>query len=173
MVSPMRGRGNRTALVMVAGVVALGAAARVGAAPDLPPDWPGDELPLPIAVKSAADLAFKNEAERQFLIFNLMTVGKRAFEAGDYARAARKWEALLKMPGIPADVERAVRPLLDDAQQAAASGAAPVARPAVPAAPGAPAAGAPAAGAPVVVAPGTTAAVAPPVPELADVSGTV
>jgi hypothetical protein len=146
-------------------------------APDLPPDWPGDDLPLPIVVRSAADLAFKNEAERQFLIFNLMTVGKRAFEAGDYARAARKWEALLKMPHLPAEVERAVRPLLDDAQQAAASGAAPVARPAPP--PGAtPAAPAPSGTPPVpggaapATGPAASAIMAAPA-ELPSVSGTV
>jgi plastocyanin len=118
------------ALVMV---VVLAAATPVQAAPDLPPDWPGDNLPLPLQVKSAADLAFKNEVERQFLMFNLMTVGKRAFEIGDYPRAVRKWEALLKLPAVPLEIQRAVRPLLEDAQQAAATGAPPVPRPPLPA----------------------------------------
>jgi plastocyanin len=79
--------------------------------------WLGDEMPLPLSVKTPQDLSFKTEAERQFLIFNLMTTGKLAFEAGDYSRAVQKWQTLLKMPGLPSEVERVVRPLLLEAQQ--------------------------------------------------------
>ena len=139
-----------------------------GRAPgEVPLDWPGEDMPLPLEVRTAQDLAFKNEAERQYLIFNLMTGGKRAFEAGDYARAVRKWEALTKVPNLPADVERVVRPLLEDAQQAAATGAPPISRPA-PLPGAAPAAGIGAATAIL----GTPPAPAPR-PELPDVSGTV
>jgi plastocyanin len=141
------------------------------AAPELPPDWPGDDMPLPLQVRTPQDLAFKNEAERQYLIFNLMTGGKRAFEAGDYARAVRKWEALTKIPNLPLDVERVVRPLLDDAQQAAATGSPPVARsapmPATPAPTAAP-------GAPAVPSTGAGGIMnAPARPDFPDVSGTV
>ena len=60
-----------------------------------------NELPLPISVKSPADLAFKAEAERQYLIVNLMAGGRIAYESGDYARAVRDWESLLKIPNLP------------------------------------------------------------------------
>src|SRR5688500_15365660 len=139
-------------------------------APAPAPDWPGDDMPLPLQVRTPQDLAFKNEVERQYLIFNLMTGGKRAFESGDYARAVRKWEALTKVPNLPGDVERVVRPLLEDAQQAAATGAAPVGRaspvPGVAPAPGA---------APPVSAAGAILGTPPAIsrPELPDVSGTV
>jgi plastocyanin len=85
-------------------------------------NWPGDEMPLPLVVKTPEDLSFKLEVERQYAVFNLMTAGKIAYEAGDYARAARKWEALLKLPNLPAEIPRVVQPLLEDAQQAAAGG---------------------------------------------------
>ncbi len=129
-----------------------------------PANWPGDDLPLPLAVKTPEDLAFKNEVERQYAVFNLMTSGKLAYEAGDYARAARKWETLLRMPHLPADVARVVRPLLEDAQQAAASGMTSSARP-VPEIP--------------TIPPATRAATVsatpapPPRPEIGNVTGTV
>jgi plastocyanin len=94
-----------------------GLASAAAASP--PPPWLGDELPLPLSVKSAQDLAFKNEAERQYLIFNLMAAGKLALDGQDYGLAVRKWEALLKVPGLPEEIERAVRPLLAEAQRAA------------------------------------------------------
>ena len=82
------------------------------------PPWQGDEMPLPLAVKTPQDLTFKTEAERQFLIFNLMVSGKLALESGDYNRAVQKWQTLLRMPDLPAEVEKAVRPLLLEAQRA-------------------------------------------------------
>ena len=81
------------------------------------PGWPTREMPLPISVRSPQDLVFKTEAERQYLIFNLMASGRVAYEAGDFARAARDWEALLKVPGLSPDVARAVTPLLAEAQR--------------------------------------------------------
>jgi plastocyanin len=74
-------------------------------------------MPLPIAVRSPQDLAFKTEVERQYLIFNLMAGGRAAYDAGDLARAAREWEALLRVPGLPAEVGRVVTPLLAEAQR--------------------------------------------------------
>jgi plastocyanin len=113
-------RHRRLAAAVFAIAWAQGTAA---AAP--PANWPGDDMPLPVAVKTPEDLAFKNEVERQYAVFNLMTAGKLAYEAGDYTRAARKWEALLKLPNLSADVARVVRPLLEDAQNA--SGGSPTA----------------------------------------------
>ena len=58
-----------------------------------PPDtrgWLGEELPLPLAVRTAADLAVKAAAEKQYLIFNLLAGGKLAWDAGDFATAAAK-----------------------------------------------------------------------------------
>ena len=139
------------------------------AAPAVPPNWPGDELPLPVVVKSPEDLAFKNEVERQYAVFNLMTTGKLAYEAGDYARAARKWETLLKIPNLPGDVARVVRPLLEDAQNASAGGVSQPARSPEPAA-------APAAAALAAKPNPIDAAAARPIPrapELGNVSGSV
>ena len=49
-----------------------------------PPDgrgWLGEEMPLPLAVRTPQDLAFKAVAERQYLIFNLLAGGKLAWDA--------------------------------------------------------------------------------------------
>jgi plastocyanin len=73
--------------------------------------WPGDEMPLPVTVKGPEDLAFKAAAEKQYLIFNLMVAGRLAYERGEFAQAADKFEALLKVPELPASVDAAVRPL--------------------------------------------------------------
>jgi hypothetical protein len=81
------------------------------------PVTPGRELPLPIAVKTPQDLAFKTEVERQYLILNLMAGGRQAYEAGDFARAAHDWELLLKVPSLPPEVARVVSPLLAEAQR--------------------------------------------------------
>src|SRR4051812_45868324 len=90
----------------------IAAAALANAALAAPPGWPGDDMPLPLSVRSPQDLAFKTEAERQYLIFNLMTTGKLAFEQADFNRAVRQWQILLRMPNLPADVDKVVRPLL-------------------------------------------------------------
>jgi len=74
-------------------------------------------MPLPIAVRSPQDLAFKTEVERQYLIFNLMAGGRVAWEAGDFTRAAHEWDALLKVPGLPPEIARVVSPLLAEAQR--------------------------------------------------------
>ena len=36
--------------------------------------WLGEELPLPLSVRTPQDLAVKNVAERQYLIFNLLAI---------------------------------------------------------------------------------------------------
>ena len=53
-----------------------------------PPAWLGEELPLPLSVKTPQDLALKAVAERQYLVFNLLARGKMAWDAGDFATAA-------------------------------------------------------------------------------------
>ncbi|HEY0705305.1 MAG TPA: hypothetical protein VGG33_00820 [Polyangia bacterium] len=113
------------------GVVALLAVLLAADTNPAPANWPGDDMPLPVKVKTPEDLAFKVEVERQYAVFNLMTSGKLAYEAGDFARAARKWEALLKLPHLSPEIARVVQPLLEDAQQAAAGGVS-VASPATP-----------------------------------------
>ncbi len=62
--------------------------------------WLGEELPLPLAVRTAQDLAIKVAAEKQYLIFNLLAGGKLAWDQGDFATAAAKWEALLRVQGL-------------------------------------------------------------------------
>jgi plastocyanin len=93
--------------------------------------WPGEEMPLPIAVRSPADLALKAVAERQYLIFNLIASGKLAWDRGDFATAAAKWEALLRLPNIDPEIDKVIRPLAVDARaraggHAAAGPAAPI-----------------------------------------------
>jgi len=81
--------------------------------------WLGEEMPLPLAVRTPDDLAFKQTAERQYLLFNLLASGKVAYDRGDMATAASKWETLLRVPGLPAELDRVVRPLAIEARQRA------------------------------------------------------
>jgi plastocyanin len=99
--------------------------------------WLGDELPLPLPVKTPADIGFKAAAERQYLIFNLMAGGKLAYQKGDYGAAIEKWETLLRIPGLDGQIEKAVSPFLNDARakQARASVATKPEPPAEPASP--------------------------------------
>lgn len=78
--------------------------------------WPGTEMPLPLAVRTPQDLAFKALAEREYLVFNLLAGGKVAYDARDYATAAAKWEALLQVKNLDPEIDRAVRPLLVEAR---------------------------------------------------------
>ena len=102
------------AWLVFGGTAGIASPASTPAAPP-GPVWSGHEMPLPISVRSPQDLVFKGEAERQYLIFNLMAEGRLAYEAGDFARAAREWETLLKVPNLPTEVSRAVLPLLGEA----------------------------------------------------------
>jgi plastocyanin len=89
-------------------------------------EWLGEEMPLPLSVKTPQDLAVKAVAERQYLIFNLLAGGKMAWDAGDFATAATKWESLLRVPGLDPEIERVMRPLAV-AARASAGGAPPAA----------------------------------------------
>ncbi len=91
---------------------------------DAAPAWLGESLPLPLTVKSPEDLSFKAQAERQYLLFNLLASGKVAWDKGDYAGAAAKWEALLRTPNVPADLEAVVKPLARAAREQASGSSA-------------------------------------------------
>jgi plastocyanin len=78
--------------------------------------WLGEELPLQLPVRTAQDLAVKQVAERQYLIFNLLASGKLAWDAGDFATAASKWEALLRLHGLDPEIDRVIRPLAREAR---------------------------------------------------------
>lgn len=97
-------------------------AARPAPAPAPPaarPPWASDAMPLPLAVRSPEDLAFKALAERQYLLFNLLASGKAAWDAGDFATAAEKWEALLRLPNLPMELNLGVRPFAVEARKRA------------------------------------------------------
>src|SRR6516162_7457320 len=112
----MRAR-PRTILLTLAFVVGSRfAAAAPPAAPAGSRAWLGEEMPLPLAVRTAQDLAVKAAAEKQYLIFNLLAGGKLAWDAGDFATAATKWEALLRVHGLDPEVEHVIRPLARDAR---------------------------------------------------------
>ncbi len=106
---------HSAAVRRVAAATALACCAAAGpGARAADPKWLGDDLPLPLSVKTPQDIGFKAAAERQYLIFNLMAGGKLAFDRGDFIGAAEKWETLLRMPGLDPQIEHAVRPLLDE-----------------------------------------------------------
>jgi plastocyanin len=114
----------------VAAVLQLAAAPVLGApapAPPPPGGWLGEELPLPLAVRTPQDLSVKQVAERQYLIFNLLAGGKLAWDNGDYASAATKWEALLRLGGLDPDIDRVIRPLAREARARAGGSGAPAA----------------------------------------------
>src|SRR3954467_360222 len=81
--------------------------------------WLGEELPLPLAVRTPQDLAVKSAAEKQYLIFNLLAGGKLAWDAGDFATAATKWEALLRVHGLDPEIDKVIRPLAKEARSRA------------------------------------------------------
>jgi plastocyanin len=114
----MVGAHRPTRIVRVGGGLALAAfalAPRIGHAAETA-RWLGDELPLPLPVKTPQDIGFKTAVERQYLIFNLMAGGKLAFQRGDYATAIDKWESLLRVPGLDPQVPPAVAPFLAEAR---------------------------------------------------------
>jgi plastocyanin len=109
--------------VLASAALAAGPPARA-ATPDAR-GWLGEELPLPLAVRTPQDLAVKAAAERQYLIFNLLAGGKLAWDAGDFTTAATKWEALLRIHGLDPEVEKTIRPMAHEAR--ARAGGQPVA----------------------------------------------
>jgi len=104
-------------VVSIAGSPSLVAAPRDHRAGQ--PDWLGSELPLPLPVRSAPDLQFKGQTERQYLIFNLMAAGKVGWDANDFVTAAEKWEALLQIPALDPEIDKAVRPFAIEARSRA------------------------------------------------------
>ena len=78
--------------------------------------WHAESMPLQLAVRTPEDLAFKAAAEREYLVFNLLTGGKLAWDRGDFDGAATRWEALLRTPGLSADLDALVRPLARQAR---------------------------------------------------------
>ena len=105
-------------------LLSLGASGAREKKADTAPDWPGERLPLQLAVKTPEDLAFKALAEKQYLVFNLLAGGKLAFDRGDFASAAEKWEALLRLDGLDAQLDKEVRPLALQAREKAGGQAA-------------------------------------------------
>jgi plastocyanin len=103
-------------LITASLAVCLVSAARGAFAAGGEAKWLGDDLPLPLPVKTPQDIGFKSATERQYLIFNLMAGGKLAYQRGDYAAAVDKWDTLLRMPGLDPQIERVVGPFLDDAR---------------------------------------------------------
>jgi plastocyanin len=83
------------------------------------PDWLGTEMPLPLAVRTPQDLELKSVAEREYLIFNLLASGKLAWDAGDFATAAAKWESLLALPDLEPSIDKVVRPFALEARHRA------------------------------------------------------
>ena len=116
---------RRRAIVssVLAGAALLAGAPPARAAAPEPRGWLGEELPLPLAVRTPQDLAVKAAAERQYLIFNLLAGGKLAWDSGDFATAATKWEALLRLHALDPEVEKTIRPLAHEAR--ARAGGAP------------------------------------------------
>jgi plastocyanin len=84
------------------------------------PNWIGSELPLQLAVRTPEDLVFKAGAERQYLLFNLLASGKQAWDQRQFGEAASRWEALLRTPNLPLDLEALVKPLARAARNATA-----------------------------------------------------
>jgi plastocyanin len=112
------------ALLVAAALVAAPGARALAAPPPPSPSWDarawlGEELPLPLAVRTPQDLAVKSAAEKQYLIFNLLSGGKLAWDSGDFATAATKWEALLRIHPIDPDLEKTIKPLAHEARSRA------------------------------------------------------
>jgi plastocyanin len=103
---------------------ALGMSSARAADPPKQP-WAGEEMPLPLAGRTPADLAVKAIAERQYLIFNLLAGGKVAWDRGDFATAASKWESLLRVPNLDPEIDRVIRPMAADARSRAGGRPAP------------------------------------------------
>ena len=99
---------------------ALFATPAVAAPPTDARGWLGEELPLPLVVRTPQDLAVKSAVEKQYLIFNLLAGGKLAWDGGDFATAATKWEALLKIRPVDPDLDKTIRPLATEARGRAA-----------------------------------------------------
>ena len=83
------------------------------------PHWLAEEMPLPLSVRTPADLEFKAAVERQYLIFNLLAGGKWEWDQGHFAEAAKRWSALLRLPNLEPAVAKLLRPMLEQAERRA------------------------------------------------------
>src|SRR4051812_28716081 len=83
-------------------------------------------LSLLLAAPQKRDQALLHLIDRETQIASLLTAGKLAYDAGDYATAVARWDALLKIEGVPADVERAIKPLAAEARSHAGGTVLPV-----------------------------------------------
>src|SRR3954454_17403647 len=73
-------------------------------------------LALLIAAPQKRDQTLLHLIDRETQIANLLTAGKLAYAACDYAAADARCDALDNIEGLPADVERAVKPLASEAR---------------------------------------------------------
>ncbi len=85
-----------------------------------------EQMPATLALRTPEDLVFRAAAERQYLVFALLASGKAAWDRGDFAQAAERWESLLRVPGLSPELDALVRPLVPVARAHAGS-TAPVA----------------------------------------------
>lgn len=76
-------------------------------APDAGASSLGEALPLALLVKTPEELSYKAMTERQYLLVTLLVGAKAAWDKGDFATAATKWEAVLRLPELPGDVRQA------------------------------------------------------------------
>jgi plastocyanin len=74
--------------------------------------------PTPVKPAQPVDRVYRL-VEHQNQIANLLTAGKLAYDAGDFAAAADKWEALLRLDHLPAEIDTMIRPLLQSARKQA------------------------------------------------------
>lgn len=79
----------------------------------------GDQAPLGVLVKAPEELAYKAVTEKQYLLVTLLVGAKAAWDRQAWDEAATKWEAALRLPGLPSDVEAAVRPFAAAARERA------------------------------------------------------
>lgn len=77
--------------------------------PDAGVPFVGEALPLPLTVRTPEELTYKGLTERQYLLVNLLIGAKAAWDKGDWETAATKWEAVLRVPSLPADVDASVK----------------------------------------------------------------
>jgi plastocyanin len=92
--------------------------------PDAGVPFLGEALPLPLTVKTPEELAYKGLTERQYLLVNLLIGAKAALDKGDWETAATKWEAVQRLPSLPADVEASVKAFAKVARERAGGQAA-------------------------------------------------
>jgi plastocyanin len=105
-------------------VLLLLTAAPKGSRPDAGAPAPYESSPLQLTVKTPEDLAYKAMVERQYLLVNLLSAGKGDFDVGDWEGAASRWEAVLRLPNLPQDVEATVKAFAKVARERAGGQAA-------------------------------------------------